>query len=139
MVAPAELEHIATSLASPLLFDDFAKVNRDCAHVPVHQSRPASVQEEVGDTPRTILDDPRPASGKSVSTVDYRESDACQVLQVLVSAAEGLDGSGQDDTAAGRGGSHRVTEGMHRGAAAAEGIVPATAEKTQMYVIYTNI
>jgi hypothetical protein len=95
--------------------------------VPVQQSRSASVQEEAGGALRTILDDPRPASGKSASTVDYREGDAGQVL---VSTAEGLDGSGKDDAEAGRGGSNRAAVGMDRGAAEPEGMVPATAEKT---------
>jgi hypothetical protein len=126
-VAPAELEYIATSLTSPFLFDNLAKDNRNCANVPVQQSRSASVQVEAGGALRTVLDDPRPASGKSASTVDYRESDAGQVL---VSTAEGLDGSGKDDAGAGRGGSNRAAVGMDCGAAEAEGMVQATDEKT---------
>ncbi len=87
------------------------------------------MQEEAGGALCTVLDDPWPASGprKSASTVDYRESNAGQVL---VSTAEGLDGSGKEDAGAGREGSNKAAVGMDRGAAAAEGMIPATAEMT---------
>ena len=48
------------------------------------------------------------------------------------SSAEDFHGSGADDVGAGRGGSSRAAAGMHRGAAVAGGMVPATAEKLAM-------